>query len=112
MEPEDRIKLRKVAGAPKILKLVEPGKITVIDFYAEWCPPCKMLSEVLDRVKDADVVMKRVDVDKEAELAAEIGIDAVPFVAMFDKRGRSFLAFTGFRDENELKALIQRARKA
>lgn len=105
-------KLERVAKEPKIQKLLEVGKITMIDFYATWCPPCKMLSEVLDKIRDNDIAIKRVDVDEESELAARIGIDAVPFVAIFDKECKPFIAFTGYRSEKELKALIEKARQS
>lgn len=107
---QDRAKLERAVKEPKIQQLVEKGKITIIDFYTEWCPPCKLLSEALDRVKDKDVSVRRIDVDKEVELAAKIGIDAVPFVAVFDRAQKPFIAFTGYRDEEELRALIERAR--
>jgi thioredoxin 1 len=81
---EDIIKLERVAKEPKIQKLLDKDKITIIDFYASWCPPCKMLSEALDRIKESDIAVKRINVDEDNELAGRIGIDSVPFVAIFD----------------------------
>ncbi|MEW6069204.1 MAG: thioredoxin family protein [Candidatus Thermoplasmatota archaeon] len=109
---EDRIKLERAAKEPKIQKLLEKGKITIIDFYAAWCPPCQMLMKVLDGIKEVDVAVKRINVDEENELASRIGIDAVPFVGVFDKEREPFVAFTGYRDEKELRSLIDRARKS
>lgn len=108
---ENDIKLSAAAKNDMVLKLVEKGKITIIDFYAEWCPPCKMLSKVLERMKASDIVIKKIDIDKEAELAAELGIDAVPFVAIFDRSGKPAVAFTGYREEEEVRELIRRVRK-
>lgn len=108
---ENDIKLSAVAENDMILKLVEKGKTTIIDFYAEWCPPCKMLSKVLERMKAPDIVIKKIDIDKEAGLAAELGIDAVPFVAIFDRYGKPAVAFTGYREEEEVREIIRRARK-
>ena len=108
---EDNVKLSAAAKNAVVLKLVEKGKTTIIDFYAEWCPPCKMLSKVLERMKAPDIVIKKIDIDKEAGLAAELGIDAVPFVAIFDRHGKPAVAFTGYREEEEVRELVGRARK-
>ncbi len=108
---ENDVKLNAVAENDMILKLVEKGKTTIIDFYAEWCPPCKMLSKVLEKMKAPDIVIKKIDIDKEMELAAELGIDAVPFVAIFDRYGKPVVAFIGYREEEEVREIIRKARK-
>jgi thioredoxin 1 len=102
----------KVLKDPEILKLIEKGKVTIIDFYATWCPPCKLLAEVLDKISSSEIVIKKIDVDKHQELAERIGINAVPFVLIFNKEGKIFTSFTGYKELEELKALLARARKA
>ena len=63
----------------------------IVDFYATWCGPCKMLSPVLDEISDeyaGKVDIYKIDVDKEDEVAAAFGIRSVPsllFVPMTDK---------------------------
>lgn len=112
VELEDAIKLGKMVVDKDIEKMLGLGKVTILDFYAEWCGPCRRLGEVLEKIKDEDVVVKRIDVDKDAGLSDRFCINAVPFVAVFDKNGKPFSAFSGCRDEEYLKNVISRARKS
>jgi thioredoxin 1 len=111
IDKEDSEILAKASKEKEILDMVEKGKITIINFFATWCPPCKMLGEELKKIKDKDIVIVRVDVDRDNVLSDRLGINAVPFVAIFDKKGKAFTAFCGYRDENDLKKIIESARK-
>ncbi|RYD37554.1 MAG: thioredoxin [Verrucomicrobiaceae bacterium] len=58
----------------------------VVDFWAEWCGPCKMLSPVLDEIateKGSTAKVVKVNVDEEGELAAEYGITSIPALFFF-----------------------------
>ncbi|MDB6133656.1 MAG: trxA 2 [Verrucomicrobiales bacterium] len=58
----------------------------VVDFWAEWCGPCKMLSPVLDEIaaeKGSAVKVVKVNVDEEGDLAAEYGISSIPALFFF-----------------------------
>ncbi len=77
----------------------EGDKPAVIDFYATWCGPCKMMSPILDEIS------KEVNVDKEADLASVFGIRSIPsllFVPM--KKEPSMVQ--GAMPKNELKKLV------
>ncbi|MDG6925520.1 MAG: thioredoxin [Nitrososphaerota archaeon] len=70
---------RSVFGAP------EP---VVVDFYADWCPPCKMVSPILEGLSEeyrGKVSFVKVNVDEEAELASQFGIMSIPTVVFFAK---------------------------
>jgi thioredoxin 1 len=59
----------------------------VVDFYATWCPPCKMLAPILDRLAedfDGRVRFVKVNVDEEAGLAGAYGISGVPTLKLFN----------------------------
>lgn len=56
-------------------------EITVVDFFATWCPPCKMLAPVLEELKNIDVF--KVNVDESPELAKEYRIEFVPTLIIF-----------------------------
>lgn len=58
--------------------------LTVIDLYADWCGPCRMLAPVLDELEGAnpDVKFCRVNVDREPELAAMFHVESIPTVAL------------------------------
>ena len=84
--------------------------IVLVDFYADWCGPCKMLSPVLEgvaeKMKDKVTIVK-VDVDRSPDLAAKFGVMSVPTMIMF-KNGRQVDAFSGYMPEANLMANIER----
>ncbi len=84
-------------------ELVKEG-IHLVDFYAEWCGPCKMLMPVLESIEDKINIIK-VDIDKFEDLALEYRIMSVPTL-MFFKDGEKVKELVGFRDEDELLDVI------
>ena len=79
----------------------------LVDFYAEWCGPCKMLTPVLERLGDSYEIVK-VDVDKHFEIAKEYGIMSVPTLIIF-KNGKIAKQMIGFMGYDELKDELERA---
>ena len=84
-------------------ELIKEG-IHLVDFYAEWCGPCKMLGPVLEEVSDRIDVIK-VDIDKFEKLALEYRIMSVPTLVFF-KDGKKVREEVGFMDEDELTEII------
>ena len=84
-------------------ELVKEGTY-LVDFYAEWCGPCKMLTPVLENLEDKINVIK-VDIDKFEKLAFEYRIMSVPTLIFF-KDGKKKEELIGFRDEDELLEVI------
>lgn len=72
----------------------------IVDFYATWCSPCKMLEPVLDEIDFCDVL--KVDVDKFADIAKGFGIMSVPTLIFF-KGGLECEREIGFRGIDEIK---------
>ena len=85
-------------------------KAVLVDFFATWCGPCKMLSPVLEgvaeKMKDKVTIVK-VDVDRSPDLAAKFGVMSVPTMIMF-KNCRQVDAFSGYMPEANLMANIER----
>ena len=60
------------------------GKV-IVDFWAEWCGPCHMVSPVLDRIADADnVKLVKVNIDEQQDLAQRYGVASIPFMVLFE----------------------------
>lgn len=93
------------------------SKPMVIDFFATWCGPCKELAPILEKVEQnhqGDVIFKRIDIDKEAELAMEFRIEAVPTLMFVTPTGE-YQMLLGLQDaatiESKIAELLNRSTK-
>ena len=78
--------------------------LVLVDFYADWCGPCKMLAPILEEL-DIDVV--KVNTDKYGEIAMKYGILSIPTLILF-KDGVEIAKEIGFRSKEELEELISK----
>ena len=83
-------------------ELVNQDKPVLIDFYAEWCGPCRMVSPVIEEIagERSDVVVGKVNVDSEPELAREFSVYSIPtLVVLRDGREVSRRVGVGSKDQ-------------
>lgn len=76
----------------------------LVDFYANWCGPCKMITPELEKV-ESDVKVLKVDVDEFEELAREYGIMSIPTLILFNE-GKEVKRTIGFIDKEKIKKFI------
>lgn len=79
----------------------------LVDFFATWCGPCKMLAPVLEKVADKhpDVKVVKVDVDQANALAAQYGVMGVPTMIVF-KDGQIVNKAVGYKNEAGVEAML------
>ncbi len=84
----------------------EDGTV-LLDFYADWCGPCRMLSPIIDEIASErpDLTVGKVNVDDEPELSHEFGIVSIPTVIVM-RRGKVVNRLTGARPKAQLLSLL------
>lgn len=101
--------MRKI-GEKEFLNLIRSEKLVVVDFYADWCLPCRYLSPILEKLSREykDVEFYKLNVDENQELAFEYGISSIPTVLFF-KRGQIVGGFVGAMPEGMIREEIEKA---
>lgn len=90
------------------------NKIVLIDFFADWCGPCKMQDPIIEELKkkfDGKVEFKKVDVDEDSKLADKYNIHAIPTLIV-EKDGNLFARYVGVTNLNVLATKINEALEA
>ena len=107
MTSPNSLKLNEGNFAQEVLNM--PGPV-VVDFWAEWCGPCKMIAPLLDELAseyDARVRIGKVNIDEEQALAAKYGIRAIPTLLFF-KGGEVAGQIVGMCSKRDLKSNIDK----
>lgn len=90
--------------------VISEDRLVLVDFFATWCQPCKMMHPVLEQLKDTvgdKVRIIKVDVDKYRQTAAQYGIQAVPTLMLF-RKGQTLWRQSGMMSRADLLAVIDR----
>ena len=90
--------------------LAQPG-VVLVDFFATWCMPCKMVAPVIEKVAESyagKVTVGKVDIDEEQALAARYGVQSIPTVIVF-KNGQILATLVGVRPYDAYTAEIDKA---
>ena len=93
---------------------INSGKLVLVDFWATWCGPCKMLAPILEEVSEEidanEVEIVKLDIDENVKLARKYGVMSVPTVVAF-KDGKGVLKAVGARPKEDILTLIDEAKK-
>jgi len=96
-----------------ITKKLGPNRVTLIDFYADWCGPCRMISPHLELIvhKDKEVVLRKVDIVRwNTEVCQQYQIGSVPQVWVYDKKGKLVGKVTGANSQ-QVDVLVAKAKE-
>ena len=81
------------------------GKNVIVDFYATWCPPCKIITENLnkfDEIKSSEIVIYKIDIDDQRELIKKFNVSSIPTLVFLDN-GEIKYSQVGVQSVNELE---------
>ncbi len=101
--------MKQIAGNKIADETKATDKLTLVDFSADWCGPCKMLHPVLDKLTKElsdKVNFLTVDIDKDPAAANQFGVRGVPTMVIFHG-GKEIDRMVGFRDKASLKRELE-----
>lgn len=85
-------------------EVLKSDKTVVLDFYADWCGPCRMMGPIIEEIAEekADTIkVGKINVDENQDLAMEYGIMSIPTIVIM-KNGKISKTFVGVKDKNEI----------
>lgn len=95
-------------NAANFKEAIESNEVIVVDFWASWCGPCRMLGEVLEEINhtNPDLVIGKVNVDEERGLANEFQIRSIPQIFIF-KNGKMVKNISGYVPANTILEAVK-----
>ena len=93
----------------KFNEIIQSNQLVLIDFFADWCGPCKMMSPVLQEVKGIlrdDLKIIKINVDQHQDLASEFMVRGVPTLILF-KSGKMLWRQSGVLSVKDLVSIVQ-----
>ena len=84
-------------------EVLNSDKMTMVDFYADWCGPCKMMSPIIDKIAEENDNIKvgKLNVDDAQDIAMKYNVMSIPTIIIF-KNGMEFKRFVGVTSKSEI----------
>lgn len=94
-------------------KVLNTDKLVMIDFFAQWCGPCKMLSPVVEELSEelTDVLVCSINTEDEPDIARKYGVMTIPTL-VFMKHGNVLEKSVGYRDKSHILKIIEKLLQA
>lgn len=98
------IKISKENFASEVLN---SNKLVLLDFYADWCGPCRMVGPIVSEIANErnDVKVGKINVDEQPELAAQFQVMSIPMLAVI-KNGKLENQVVGYRSKEQIEAML------
>ena len=93
-------------------EVLNSDKPVLLDFYADWCGPCKMLTPVVHEIAEENagtLKVGKINVDEQMELAMRFQISSIPMLVVF-KDGKAVAKSVGYRPKAEIAAMVESAK--
>ena len=90
-------------------EVIQNNKLCVVDFFATWCGPCKMMGPVVEQIEKemgATVKVGKVNIDENASLATKYNVMSIPTFLVF-KDGKLVNSLVGVQDKENIKAMLR-----
>ncbi|KTG10376.1 thioredoxin [Haloprofundus marisrubri] len=104
--PESAEKPVYVEGQSHLESLVSDNDVVVVDYYADWCGPCKMLEPTLEELAaETDAVVAKLDIDEHQQLAQSAGVRSVPTLEFY-ANGEAAERVVGVQEKSALESMV------
>ena len=88
-------------------EVLQSDRTVLLDFWASWCGPCRMVSPVIDEIAEerSDIFVGKINVDEQRELAAQFGVMSIPTLVVL-KHGREVNRSVGAKPKSQILAML------